>query len=196
MAFKPKSGDADAEAKFKLAKGPDFKSRLDGYYDVLGPNQRTLPDDPDAFDPSDICYPLRRALLIRAHRPNRLPDAAREKVIAEISKVLGMVAREMRSAFQRHSDVLAPEPPLLSLISTLAEGADRMAAKAAPTAGFKLDDSTQAGCHGHRCKTALRPEHLSVGRRRLLVLGRCSAHDRRCRLTLLGAGAALRTPPC
>ena len=130
------------------------------------------------------------------HRPNRLPDAAREKVIAEISKVLGMVAREMRSAFQRHSDVLAPELPLLSLISTLAEGADRMAAKAAPTAGFKLDDSTQAGCHGHRCKTALRPEHLSVGRRRLLVLGRCSAHDRRCRLTLLGAGAALRTPPC
>ena len=65
-AFKAKSGDRDAEAKFKLAKGPDFKSRLDGYYDVLGPNQRTLPEDPDAFDPSDICYPLRRALLIRA----------------------------------------------------------------------------------------------------------------------------------
>jgi hypothetical protein len=29
-AFKPKSGDTEGESKFKLAKGPDFKSRLDG----------------------------------------------------------------------------------------------------------------------------------------------------------------------
>jgi hypothetical protein len=37
---------------------------------VLGPNQRALPDNPDTADPSDICYPLRRALLIRAKLAN------------------------------------------------------------------------------------------------------------------------------
>jgi hypothetical protein len=72
------------------------------------------------------------------HRPNRLPDAARERVKAEVSKVLNMVAREMRSAFQRHADVLALEPPLLSLVSALAEGADRMAAEAALATGFMV----------------------------------------------------------
>ena len=57
---------------FKLSKGPDFQSRLDGYYDVAGPNPRKLPrvkgdsHKPRETDPTDICYPLRRALLIRA----------------------------------------------------------------------------------------------------------------------------------
>src|SRR5215467_2324757 len=73
------------------------------------------------------------------HRPNRLPDAAREKVKAEVSKVLNLVAREMRSAFQRHADVLALEPPSLSLISALAEGTDRMAAETALATVFMLE---------------------------------------------------------
>jgi hypothetical protein len=70
-AFGHKAGNADSKAKFELAKGPDFKSRLDGYYDVLGPNQRRLPgnpndpDDPGELDRTDICYRLRRALFIR-----------------------------------------------------------------------------------------------------------------------------------
>ncbi|HEV7902440.1 MAG TPA: RyR domain-containing protein [Pyrinomonadaceae bacterium] len=53
---------------FRLAKGPDFMSRLDGYLNVLGPNQRLLPPDADgkrAKDPSDIFFPVRRALIIR-----------------------------------------------------------------------------------------------------------------------------------
>src|SRR5581483_4690165 len=40
--FGPRPDDADDVRRFKLAKGPDFKSRLDGYINVLGPNQRTL----------------------------------------------------------------------------------------------------------------------------------------------------------
>ncbi|MBL8848655.1 MAG: ATP-binding protein, partial [Planctomycetaceae bacterium] len=56
--------DADAWERYKLAKGPDFISRLDGYYDVLGPNQR-LADDGQP-DPTDISYPMRRALLLRS----------------------------------------------------------------------------------------------------------------------------------
>lgn len=54
---------ADEWTKYKLAKGPDFISRLDGYYDVLGPNQRVTEDGTP--DPSDVSYPMRRALLLR-----------------------------------------------------------------------------------------------------------------------------------
>jgi RyR domain len=57
---------------FRLKKGPDFHSRLDGYFDVLGPNRRTRradsgdPFDQRVTDEKDVCAPLRRALLIRA----------------------------------------------------------------------------------------------------------------------------------
>jgi hypothetical protein len=71
--------DTDAEDHFRLAKGPDFRSRLDGSYDVTGPNQRLVPPtDPSTGnslgntptvqwlpDPEDIFFPVRRALMIR-----------------------------------------------------------------------------------------------------------------------------------
>jgi hypothetical protein len=70
----------DGENEFRSAKGPDFVSRLDGHIDVLGPDQRTLPQDRRTLahdkdesrqerkpDPTDIGYPLRRALLIRSY---------------------------------------------------------------------------------------------------------------------------------
>ena len=83
--------------------------------------------------------PLALSIGVIGHRPNRLPDSAREKVTAEVSKVLDVILREMRSAFQRHADILTPDSPLLSLISALAEGADRTAAEAALSTGFMLD---------------------------------------------------------
>ncbi len=46
------------EMELKLKKAPDFKSRLAGYINVLGPNPR---------DGEDITYPVRRALLLRVH---------------------------------------------------------------------------------------------------------------------------------
>jgi hypothetical protein len=58
----------EKEQLFRLLKGPDFKSRLDSYYNVMGPNQRLLPPQGKIAgrpDPDDVCYPLRRALLIR-----------------------------------------------------------------------------------------------------------------------------------
>lgn len=66
--------------QFKLKKGPDFKSRLDAVYEVLGPNQRMLPpadgasQSPMRPDPKDACSPLRRALVIR-ERVSSDPDA-------------------------------------------------------------------------------------------------------------------------
>lgn len=57
--------------KFRLAKGPDFVSRLNGYLNVAGPNRRQRHDaelgawvDDDA--PGDLSFPVRRALLMRA----------------------------------------------------------------------------------------------------------------------------------
>lgn len=67
-AFGPRPEDTEAVTRFRLQKGPDFHSRLDAFYNVLGPNQRQVTDASGApvLDPSDVCYPLRRALLIRA----------------------------------------------------------------------------------------------------------------------------------
>lgn len=66
--FGPPKGTTDEYEQFKLAKGPDFKSRLSGYLNVLGPNQRQTYDANSSEwidDPTDICFPVRRALLLR-----------------------------------------------------------------------------------------------------------------------------------
>jgi hypothetical protein len=55
-------------ADFKMKKGPDFISRLSGYLNVLGPNPRQQLDRDSRkwiHDPTDICFPVRRALLLR-----------------------------------------------------------------------------------------------------------------------------------
>jgi hypothetical protein len=67
--FGPKETDEKKWNEFKLKKGPDFKSRLSGYLNVLGPNRRQKYDPKQnkwIDDQEDICYPVRRALLIRA----------------------------------------------------------------------------------------------------------------------------------
>jgi hypothetical protein len=57
----------EAWNKYVLAKGPDFLSRLDGYYNVLGPNPRKVTNAGGTVvdDSSDTCAPVRRALLLR-----------------------------------------------------------------------------------------------------------------------------------
>ncbi len=57
----------EAWNKYVLAKGPDFLSRLDGYYNVLGPNPRKMTDAAGNVvdDPTDTSAPVRRALLLR-----------------------------------------------------------------------------------------------------------------------------------
>ncbi len=83
------SQESTAYGEFRLAKGPDFKSRLDDYLDVTGPNPKsellrigdkpvvgpkpkgeTRPVDNVAGynfvrDATDLWYPIRRALMIR-----------------------------------------------------------------------------------------------------------------------------------
>lgn len=74
--FGPCPDDEKACENFRLLKGPDFTSRLHGFLNVLGPNRRQLCHwdrvDGDVHrrkwtdDPTDICFPVRRALLLRA----------------------------------------------------------------------------------------------------------------------------------
>ena len=59
------------EDHFVAMKGPDFKSRLAGYLNVLGPSQR---------DNNDITYPVRRALLLRFHLGKK---PAKERLIID-----------------------------------------------------------------------------------------------------------------
>jgi hypothetical protein len=50
---------AERYRQFKLLKGPDFISRLDGFLNVLGPNERT------GAASRDVTWPIRRALILR-----------------------------------------------------------------------------------------------------------------------------------
>jgi len=75
---KPEPGEEkeqrDARHDFVMKKGPDFKSRLAGFFDVLGPNpgqnfdsgaaQKGL--DPWVDDSVDAGFPVRRAILLRS----------------------------------------------------------------------------------------------------------------------------------
>lgn len=69
--FGPTNSNSEEFRKFKLLKGPDFVSRLSGYLNVLGPNRRQKYDTRSGTwenenNPFDTCFPIRRALLIRA----------------------------------------------------------------------------------------------------------------------------------
>lgn len=58
------------ENRLKELKVPDFRSRLDAYYNVTGPNQRVKRSgSPEELDPDDIAWPVRRALLITSTLP-------------------------------------------------------------------------------------------------------------------------------
>ncbi len=67
--FGPRKQDTEKVEAFKRLKGPDFKSRLNIYLNVMGPNRRPLYDEQSGEwqgDMTDICYPIRRALLLRS----------------------------------------------------------------------------------------------------------------------------------
>jgi hypothetical protein len=82
--------------------------------------------------------PLALSIGVVGHRPNRLPDASRERVVAEVSRVLDALAGEAKAAQKHYAHVFSPDTPQFSLVTALAEGADRIVAEAALTRGFAL----------------------------------------------------------
>ena len=75
---------------------------------------------------------LALAIGIVGHRPNRLPaDGTKlDKIANAIGNVLDAIAREATTAHAHYSAYFSNERPLLSIVSALAEGADRMTALA------------------------------------------------------------------
>jgi len=82
---------------------------------------------------------LALSIGIIGHRPNRLPEAARVKVQADVVNLLDRLHAEVRTALAADQEYFSHNEPQLSLISALAEGADRMAAEAALARGWALD---------------------------------------------------------
>ncbi len=70
-SFGPHMKDEDNYLKFKNKKGPDFISRLSGYYNVAGTNRALLSSENNkgkrsfSYDENDVFFPVRRAFLIR-----------------------------------------------------------------------------------------------------------------------------------
>ena len=114
--FGPLDTNEAAYARFRLAKGPDFKSRLDGFLDVLGPNRaQSLHPGQDGknYEPEDdrcdIFFPIRRALILRSElglsRTDKLDiDQGLLRAILRVSKYthgarsLGKIVEPMRAA--------------------------------------------------------------------------------------------------
>jgi hypothetical protein len=91
---------------------------------------------------------LSLTLGVVGHRPNRpAPDDPNEsvspfdakKVREAIDDVIARLQRDMSSLHNAYAEWFAKEPPLISMISPLAEGADRIAAQAALDLGAYLD---------------------------------------------------------
>jgi hypothetical protein len=75
---------------------------------------------------------------IVGHRPDDLPKDSAEPLVKAIGEVLDAIVHESRDALQRHAQWFSPEPPLVSMMSALAEGSDRFGARAALSRGVQL----------------------------------------------------------
>ncbi len=72
------------------------------------------------------------------HRPNRLPESGRKAVEHRIDEVLAVLRKTAETTRDRYGTFFANAPVTLTMISALADGADRMAARAALRNGFAL----------------------------------------------------------
>ena len=124
-----------AEKEWKLLKGPDFKSRLAAYLNILGPNPRRKGRGPsEAEDPTDICFPIRRALLLRAlfgRKDKQFLEIDRGLLGAllevkqykhgsrSVEKIAGLLVQHGKPGALRRSDL--PTAEVVSIHAELAE---------------------------------------------------------------------------
>lgn len=64
-SFGPSEEEKEAWDHFRFAKGPDFKSRLDGFLNVAGPNPKSSSESSEEDTGQDVFFPVRRAFLLR-----------------------------------------------------------------------------------------------------------------------------------
>lgn len=76
---------------------------------------------------------------VTGHRPNRFDDAAQKKVAAELRRLFSHVIEAAKSLALREKAFFSTVEPEICVVSALAEGADRVVARAGQDAGFALD---------------------------------------------------------
>ncbi len=75
---------------------------------------------------------------IIGHRPNRLPSEALAKIAAQMELALRTIGDAAGAARQQYADCFSPESVQVTVVSSLAEGADRIGAREALKLGFEL----------------------------------------------------------
>ena len=91
-----------------------------------------------AAAPAPPQLPFALTVGVTGHRLGGLADARRAAIGDEIALALEAVEREALAVFSREAGLFAPVPPVLTLVSPLAEGADQMAAEAGLARGWRL----------------------------------------------------------
>ena len=82
---------------------------------------------------------LALSIGITGHRPNQLRQSEEARISAEIHVLLEQIEAAISQASKNNSDCFDQKPPRLSLVSNLAEGADRITAEAALAKGYRLE---------------------------------------------------------
>ncbi|MBB3764607.1 hypothetical protein [Sphingomicrobium lutaoense] len=75
---------------------------------------------------------------ITGHRPPRLDPDQHEAIKAACREIFRHSAQALEQLHARHGDLLSPQPPRIKLVTSVAEGADVLAAEAALEAGARL----------------------------------------------------------
>ncbi|RPH87159.1 MAG: ATP-binding protein, partial [Deltaproteobacteria bacterium] len=139
--------DEALEADFRLKKGPDFMSRLDGHIDVLGPNPRMLYNFATRswtnLDPMDITWPVRRAILLRSYlgvKGSDVLDIDRDLLLAFLmvpryvygARSMDKIVRPLAGTLKPFRRAYLPPPQVLSQHLDTAEFFDEI------FAGYRL----------------------------------------------------------
>ena len=82
--------------------------------------------------------PFALTVGVTGHRLGALADARVTAIRDEIALALDTIEREAMALFKREGALFAPSPPVLTLVSPLADGADQMAAEAGLRRGWRL----------------------------------------------------------
>ena len=82
--------------------------------------------------------PFALTVGVTGHRLEALAEERRGPVAARIAAALQVLEEHARALHAREAALFAPDPPLFTLVSPLADGADQMAAEAALARGWRL----------------------------------------------------------
>ena len=82
--------------------------------------------------------PFALTVGVTGHRLEAIPAARRDDVQRRIGEALDLIEAEALALREREQELFSPDPPVFTLVSPLAEGADQMAAEAALARGWQL----------------------------------------------------------